>query len=74
VEIRQGRVLPFVQPRLDLVNEYIAAPAMLDSRAGIPSARLRIAQRLEKLEVVTPRMYIRLRGEKPAMSGKACPL
>lgn len=40
---------------------------------GIPSARLHVAKHLQELEVVASanaRMYIKSRGEKPAMSGK----
>jgi hypothetical protein len=53
-EIRRRPALPQMQTALDLVNQDVAAPAMLDGGPGIPAARFGIGDFFEQGDLVPP--------------------
>jgi hypothetical protein len=53
-EVRRRLTLAQMQTALDLVNQDIAAPAVLDSGLGVPAADSVIADLLEQGDLVPP--------------------
>src|SRR5436309_16094862 len=54
VEIGKGPPLPRVESTLDLVNENIAAPPVLDGLPGVPKPLFRVLYLLDEGDVVVP--------------------
>jgi hypothetical protein len=55
VEVGQGFALPVVEPALDLVDEHVAAPAVLDRLPHVPEALVWFLDLIQENAVVEPR-------------------
>ena len=54
LEIADGLPRAFVQPRLNLVNQHVAGPAIFDGGSRVPEADFGIAELLHECNVVIP--------------------
>ena len=55
VEVGDGFPLPVQPPGFDLMNQDVAAPAMLNGRFGVPDAVLGSLDQIEDADVMAPR-------------------